>query len=403
MTLTDAAIKLLKPSEARYVRTDGQGLCLEVFPTGGKIWRYRYRLRGKPETVTVGRYPTVSLKEARERRNVFATDVSRGISPSTEKRMVGQAVGEQSTVREFGKRFVAEIVEKTRKDPTEPKAALERDIYPHIGNKPIRHIGVEDCRTVIWAKKKEGYDAAAAIVRGLLKQLLDYAVTLGALPANPVAAIPMKHIHQAKARERTLSPGEVRVFLQALRGKSIPPALGAALFLILLTLVRKSELLEATWEELDFAAGEWHIPAGHSKNGRPHVVYLSTQAIEQFQTLKYLAGGSSWVLPGRDGQSFMTHNALNRLLGRLIEAQEQLQPFTVHDLRRTGSTLLHEQGWSAEVVEKALNHTIGGVRGVYNRAEYAEKRREMLQHWGDWLANLADDGNVVMGRFGTTN
>jgi len=402
MTLTDAAIKALKPRESRYLVSDGRGLCLEVLATGTRIWRYRYRLRGKPETVTVGPYPVVTLKDARERRNELATAVSRGHSPATQKRMERRAVGEQSTVREFGKRFVAEVLKKTRKDSTEPEAALERDIYPHIGDKCIRQLTVEDCRTVIWAKKKAGYDAAAGIVRGLLKQLLDYAVTLGAMPGNPVLMIPMKHIHQSKARDRSLSPGEVRIFLQALSGESVPPASGAALFLILLTLVRKSELLQATWAEVDLVAGEWHIPAGHSKNGRPHVVYLASQAVEQFQTLKTLAVGSAWVLPGRDTSKSVAHNALNRALAELIKAKE-LVPFTVHDLRRTGSTLLHEQGWSAEVIEKALNHTITGVRGVYNKAEYAKQRREMLQHWGSWLANLATDGNVVIGNFALMN
>ncbi len=344
MNLTDAAIKALRPRDARYVVSDGQGLCLEMFPTGGKIWRYRYRTRGKPETVTLGRYPVVTLKDARERRNALATAVSRGDSPAAKKRAERRAVGDQSTVRDFGKRFVAEVLKKARKDTTEPEAALERDIYPHIGDKGIRQITIEDCRTVIWAKKKQGYDAAAGIVRGLLKQLLDYAVTLGALPGNPLAGIPMKHIHQSRPRERTLSPGELRVLLKALAGEAVPPALSAALHLILLTLVRKSELLRATWSEVDLEAREWQIPAGHSKNGRPHVVYLSTQAVARFEILKDLAGGSPQVLPGRGGRNVLTHNALNRTLSRVI-ALTELPGFTIHDLRRTGSTLLHEQGW----------------------------------------------------------
>ncbi len=144
--------------------------------------------------------------------------------------------------------------------------------------------------------------------------------------------------------------------------------------------------------------GEWNIPAENSKTEQPHTVYLSKQATKLFQELKALAGGSAWVMPGRSSLSKpFSHNAMNQAMGSITF---EIPPFTIHDLRRTGSTLLHEKGFAYDVIEKALNHKIGGVRGVYNRAEYAEQRRQMLQFWADYIDQLATENTVLTENFG---
>ncbi len=173
----------------------------------------------------------------------------------------------------------------------------------------------------------------------------------------------------------------------------------ASLHLILLTMVRKSELLLARWEHVDLEAAEWHIPVENSKTGKPHIVFLSHQAVELFKELQILAGGSKLVMPGRSSLTKpFAHNAINDALKVALQGQP-IPAFTVHDLRRTASTLLHENGWASDVVEKALNHTIGGVRGVYNRAEYADQRKAMLQFWADFIDVMMNSGRVVLGRF----
>jgi len=144
---------------------------------------------------------------------------------------------------------------------------------------------------------------------------------------------------------------------------------------------------------------EWRIPAEHSKTGKPHTVYLSRQAIVLCKELKALAGGSELVMPGRGSLTKpFAHNAINNAL-KVALAGQDIPAFTIHDLRRTASTLLHENGWASDVVEKALDHTIGGVRGVYNRAEYAPQRQEMLQFWADYIEQLMATGQVILGRF----
>ena len=319
-----------------------------------------------------------------------------GESLAKKKQQEKVAGAEDATVADFAERFFKDIQSRDRKNVTMPRRYLEKDILPHIGSKPIRDITAEDVRSVIWRKKEQGFDAAAGQVRGLLKRMFDYALTCGLIQANPVMALPMRHVYRAAARDRALTPNEIQQFLRAMQVSNIRRQFKIAFQLILMTLVRKSELMLAQWKDVHLDEGEWHIPVENSKTGKPHIVYLSTQAKTLFKELKPLASSSIWVLPGRGTLAKpFANNALNQALKVSLQGQE-IPAFTIHDLRRTASTLLHEQGWPSDVVEKALNHTIGGVRGVYNRAEYAEQRREMLQAWSDYIDGLAPSGNLVV-------
>jgi len=399
MALTDTALKALKPKDKPYTVADERGLYVEVFPTGGIVWRYRYRIGARREKLTLGKYPALTLKNARLKRDEAAQAAAMDKSPAQQKQLAKRAAAEATTVSEFGERFFLEMVNKDRADTTIPRRYFDKNIVPAIGAKPVRNVTTEDVRAIIWKKKDEGFDAAAGQVRGVLKRLFDYAMTAGLVSVNPVLALPMRHVHRAKSRERTLSPDEIRRFLCAVIESNIRRQFKLALHLILLTMVRKSELLLAKWEHVDFDAAEWHIPAEHSKTGKPHIVYLSRQSIEMFRELQALAGGSELVLPSRSSlvKPFAA-NALNDAL-KVSLAGQDIPAFTIHDLRRTASTLLHENGWPSDVVEKALNHTIGGVRGVYNRAEYEPQRREMLQFWADYIEQLLTTGKVILGRF----
>jgi integrase len=399
MPLTDTAIRALKPKAKRYSRTDERGLVLEVFPTGGMLWHYRYRLNGKQERVTLGRYPALSLKLARAERDKRETLVAQGQSPAVQKQLAKQGAAPDTTVADFGERFFRDVVAKDRRDLTIPRRYFDKSIVPAIGTKAVRDVTTEDVRAIIWKKKDEGFDAAAGNIRSVLKRLFDYAQTAGLVTTNPVLALPMRHVHKARARDRALSPDEIRAFLKAAFESNIRRQFKIGLHLILLTMVRKSELLLARWEHVDFEQAEWHIPAEHSKTGKPHIVFLSRQAVALFGELRALAGGSELVMPGRGSLTKpFAHNAINTALKTALQGQD-IPAFTIHDLRRTASTLLHENGWPSDVVEKALNHTIGGVRGVYNRAEYAPQRREMLQFWADTIEQLMSTGQVVLGRF----
>ena len=206
---------------------------------------------------------------------------------------------------------------------------------------------------------------------------------------NPVLSLPARYVFKPRPRTRALSPNEIRIYLHTLYQSNIRRQFKLALHLILLTLVRKSELLLSEWEHINFEGGEWEILKEHTKNGKPHIVYLSTQAAQLFRELKPLASGSKLVLPGRSSLAKpFSDDALNKALNGV---NFEIEQFTIHDMRRTASTLLHERDFSSDVIEKALNHTMGGVRGVYNKAEYAEQRKKMLQFWGDYIEGLASE------------
>jgi integrase len=360
-------------------------------------WRYRYRLNGKPEKATIGRYPDISLKKARDERDRMARLVVNGRSPAREKQLAKKALASDSKVRDFAERYYNEIVTKRLKDPRNIRRYLDKEVIPAFGNKSLRDVTAADIQAVVFRKRDNGREAAAAAIRNLIKRLFDYAIVCGAAQHNPALALPMRFITQARPRTRALSPNEIREYLQTIYRCNIRRQFKLALHLVLLTLTRKSELMLAKWEHLNFEAGEWEIPAENSKTRKPHVVYLSRQAGDLFHELKVLAGGSEWVLPGRSSlEKPFAHTALNQALAGI---NFNIEPFTIHDLRRTASTLLHEMGFPSDVIEKALNHTIGGVRGVYNRAEYGRQRKQMLQNWADFVEALATEQKVMLADF----
>jgi integrase len=393
MDLTDAAIKALKPRSIRYYVTDGRGLSLEIFPSGSMAWRFRYRLNGKPEKTALGRYPEMSLKAARHKRDEMASMVARGQSPAGQKRLAKVALASATTTREFGERYYKEVVLCSVKDPKNLRRWLDKEIYPVLGHKPLRDISAADVQTIVFRKRDNGSPASAAAIRNLIKRIFDYAIVCGVALTNPTLATPMRFVTKARPRTRALSPVEITAYIQTLYRSNIRRQFKLALHIILLTLVRKSELLFAKWQDVDFDSCEWQIPQENSKTGQSHIVYMSSQVVELFHELKVLAGDSEWVLPSRS--SLAQPFAKNSLNQALEGVNFPIDPFTIHDLRRTGSTRLHEQGFSSDVVEKALNHTIGGVRGVYNRAEYAEQRKEMLQVWADYVGTLATENRSL--------
>lgn len=402
MSLTETALKAMKPKERAYIVSDERGLYIEVFPTGGMVWRCRYQLNGKTEKLTLGKYPALTLKNARIKRDHALSTAALGHSPAKQKQLQKVAAADVTTVEEFTMKFFRDVQAKDRVDNRQVYRYFDNDILPYISKKPMKEVTTEDIRAIIWRKKDHGHDAAAGQLRGLLKKLCDYAVTCGLLNFNPVLALPMRHVHKAKSRDRALEPSEIRLFLNAVYASNIRTQFKVGLHLILLTMVRKSELLLARWKDVHLAEAEWHIPAENSKTGKSHVVYLSRQAIALFKELQILAGGSDLVMPGRGSLTKpFAHNAINTALKVALQGQD-IPAFTIHDLRRTASTLLHENGWASDVVEKALNHVIGGVRGVYNRAEYSAQRIEMLQFWADFIEKLVSDKNVILGRFNKT-
>lgn len=397
---TDREIQNFKPQEKRYSVKDklNNGLFIEVKESGVKSWHYRYTFNGKQERLVIGRYPDLSLKDARQVRDESASMVAKGISPKQEKENKKTGKSEVLLFKTYGECYLVDVIAQDRKNTYNMALYLNNDIYPFIGDIPLNMISTDDVRRVIWRKKEQGYDASANQVRGLLKRMFDYAVTLGMVTFNPVLAIPTRHVFKSKSRDRYLSKTEIKVFYTALLNSRIYRPRKLGILLSLLTLLRKSELLKAKWEHINFESRIWLIPEtkadSKTGNSREMVVYMSDQIIEILKELKTIAGNEPYVFVGRKSGTHISHNAFNESQKNALKLTD-LADFTIHDLRRTASTHLNEQGFNRDAIEKCLNHSAFGVRAVYNKAEYAEEREKMLQKWSDFVFSVIYESNVI--------
>jgi integrase len=397
MPLTDAQIRVLRPRAVRFLVTDGRGLSLDVLPSGVKSWMYRYRQDGACGKVLLGRYPDLTLKAARSKRDELAAQVVAGRSPAKEKKARREARGGNPTVREFGERYYREQVVRNRKNPADVHRYLEREIYPAFGNKELKEVTALDVQALVYRKRDNGREAAAIMIRQVIKLLFDYAVHSQLATMNPATMVATRYIGRARKRSRVMNAKEIRLYLRTIYQSNIRRQFKLALHILLLTLKRKSELLLARWEHIDLERGEWLIPAENAKAAKPTIVYLSTQVIEMFRELRKLAGASDLVMPGRSSiRRPFAANALNKALEGLTF---DMDPVTVHDLRRTAATMLTEHGFDKDVIEKALSHERQGIRAVYVLAEYAEQRKRMLQWWADYVDGVVNGSNVLVGKF----
>ncbi len=384
-SLSVAKIRGLEPQAKRFEVSDGRGLALEVSPSGLMAWRWRYMLRGRPSKINLGRFPHLSLADARQRRDVLLAAVREGRSPAEQRRLENQSQG--MTIERFAELWLTRQVSRKREDLKPIRRYLARDVYPVIGKKPLASVEKKDFREIIEAKLDAERPQAALALRNIFKRIWDYAVECEITDKSSDVMIPKaKYVAEISKRSRALKEAEIRLFLGALKTAKLKPELKDALLLILLTLVRKSELRLARWVEFDLERAEWALPEEHSKMDTALVIPLSRQAVEALRRQRQRYPAASVVFPMHGAlHTPFAPSTLNRALKRI---PVKIEHFTVHDLRRTAATNLAEKEFNEAWIEKALNHNKKGVAGIYNRAQYAAQRHTMLQAWADWLDEL---------------
>lgn len=391
--LTDAGIKALKPKDKLYKVADRDGMYVAVNPSGAVVFRYDYRLNGRRETLTLGRYGAAGLSLARAREQLIDAQraIAEGRSPAREKQREKRRIKEAKSFGEFGERWLQEarMADSTR---AMRRSIYERDILPTFRNRLLTEISPDDLRAMCAKVKGRGAPATAVHVRDIVKLVYAFAILHGEKVANPADEVGPASIATFVPKDRSLSPAEIRVMLGQLEHVPTLPTIRLGMKLFLLTMVRKSELQDATWDEVDFENAVWSIPKERMKRSKAHNVYLAQQAIDILIALKTCAGNSKYLLPSRyDADAPMSRATFNRITTAVVVRAKKeglpLEPFTVHDLRRTGSTLLNELGFNSDWIEKCLAHEDGrSSRGIYNKAEYEHQRRHMMQEW----ANLVD-------------
>ncbi|WP_372784580.1 tyrosine-type recombinase/integrase [Phenylobacterium sp.] len=389
--LTDAALQNLRPRSKIYKMTDRDGMYVVVATSGAITFRYDYRMHGRRETLTIGRYGRtgISLKLAREKCLDARRLVEQGVSPAHEKQRDKRRLLEAKSFGEFAEKWFkdAPMADSTR---AMRRSVFDRDLTP-FKSRLLKEIEPGDLRAMCAKVVDRGAPATALHVRDIVKQVYGFAILHGEKIANPADEVGPASIARFVIRDRALTPAEIRLAFGQLEQIPTLPTIRLGLKIILLTMVRKSELMDAVWDEVDFEKAVWSIPAARMKRSKAHNVYLSRQSLDIFIALKTCAGNSRYVLPSRyDADAPMSRATFNRITtamaARAQEAGLPLEPFTVHDLRRTGSTLLNEVGFNGDWIEKCLAHESGrSSRGVYNKAEYEQQRRHMLQEWADMV------------------
>ena len=254
MALSDTKLRTLAPRNRPWQLADHDGLVIEVLPTGRKIWRFRYRFDNKSQKITLGEYPAFSLAEARLWREKCRSMVAHGINPAQKKQEEKLKQKDPTTVKTFAKRWLTDIVEKSNRDPRNITRVIEKDIIPIIGKLELEELTTAHIQVVLDRIKQRGSDHVALLTRNVLKRMLAYAISRGIIFNNPAAAIEARYIAQATSRDVALTAEEIGILLRGIYTSNMNRRHKLALHLLLICMVRKSEMIEATWSEVNFNA-----------------------------------------------------------------------------------------------------------------------------------------------------
>lgn len=387
--LTDLQVSKAKPGEKPKSLFDGGGLYLLITPQGGKLWRFKYRFGGKEKLLSLGKYPDISLAEARNKRHEARNKVANGIDPGEVKKAQKAAQTEQETTFEVVARewFNQKKAEWVSTHAVMVMSRLEKYTFPAIGNCPISEIKAPEVLKMIKAIEAQGTIETAYRTKVIIGQVFRYAVVTGRAEGDPTGALrgalaSRKPKHHASITD----PKEAAMLLNAIDAYQGTFHVKQALRLAPLVFVRPGELRKAEWTEIDLENAEWNIPAEKMKMKQPHLVPLSQQAVAIIEELQKVTGGGKYLFPGRASKP-MSENGVNAALRYLGYDKETM---TGHGFRAMARTILDEVlHVRPDFIEHQLAHAVKDPLGrAYNRTSFLPERREMMQQWADYLDNL---------------
>jgi integrase len=390
MALTDVAVRNAKSRDKLYRLFDERGMYLEVSTTGGKWWRLKYRFGGKEKRLSLGVYPDVSLRDARNRRDEARKLLANGIDPSIERKVQKAATVEraansfEAVAREW---FARQAPGWAASHADKIMGRLEKDVFPWLGGRAIAEIKAPEVLTVLRRVEARGALDTAHRVHQNCGQVLRYAVATGRAERDVSSDLrgalpPAQHTHFASVTE----PPEVASLLRALDGFQGTFVVQCALRLAPLLFVRPGELRTAEWGQFDLDRAQWRYTV--SKTKTEHLVPLATQAVAILRELYALTGQRKHVFPGRDVKKPMSGAAINAALRRMgFDTKTEI---TGHGFRAMARTILHEQlRFPGEVIEHQLAHKVPDALGTaYNRTKFIDDRIAMMQQWADYLDKL---------------
>lgn len=396
MALTDAKVKNAKSKEKQYKIYDGDGLFLLVNPNGKKGWRFKYRLDGKEKLISLGRYPDVSLRKARQRRDIAREQVADGINPSEVRKAKKEAAEADDNTfevvaREWHNKFSHT---KTKGHAHTTLRRLESNVFPWIGSVPIAKVKPPQFLEVLRRIESRGALETAHRVRSICGQVFRYAIATGRAERDVAADLrgavpPTKKNHLAAIT----NPEKVGHLLRAIDGFEGSLIVKCAFRLAPLVFVRPGELRHAEWSEIDLRTAEWNIPAEKMKMKEAHLVPLSSQSLNILEELKSLTGQGRYLFPSaRSTARPMSDNAILAALRRMGYEKEEM---TGHGFRAMARTLLDEVlKFRPDIIELQLAHAVKDPNGrAYNRTKHLDERKKMMQEWANFLEKLKNKTN----------
>jgi integrase len=392
--LTETAIRAARATEKPVKLFDAGGLYMLINPNGARWWRLKYRIEGREKLISLGTYPEITLKKARERRDESRRLIADGVDPSAKRQATKAA---QSDSFEAIAREYFEVKRKALADSTFQKRVkrFEDYLFPFLGKKPITTITAPELLMALKRVESRGAHETAHRLRSETGQIFRYAIVTGRAERDVSADLrgaltPVVVTNHAAITD----PARIGELLRAIDGYRGQPATECAIKLAPLVFVRPGELRKAEWPEFDLDNAEWRIPGKRMKMKEQHIVPLSRQAVELLRQLQPITGERKYVFPAvTNSDRSLSENTLNASLRRLGFTGDEM---TAHGFRSMASTCLNEQGWPPDVIELQLAHAERDeVRGAYNKAQRLPERRKMMQAWADYLDGLRAGSNVV--------
>ncbi|MGF6370595.1 integrase [Paraburkholderia sp. RAU6.4a] len=374
--LTESEIRALEPRATRYCVADGNGLVIEVMTTGTKVWRFRYTLNGKRQPLaTIGDYRMISLRVARAKAQKYAALVAQGISPVATARRDRGAESKADVLREAAELYLATtLAGKSDEYRRTTRRALDKDVLPAIGNKPIGAVTADDVVAICERIKSRGSPKMALHTRNVVKRLYAYLIARQLATSNPAEVVPARSIATFDSRTRVLSGAEIGVMLRTIDTSNIRRPLKLALHLLVLTMARKADLVESTWAEFDLDDALWTIPAARLNAREDRVVRLPRQAVALLRELQRGRTSETFVFPSVRGDdrpiAKSTLNQAVKALGLDVEH------FVLHDFRRTASSHLRDMEQQTAA---------GGDIAKREATDEAAWQGRMLQSWADFV------------------
>lgn len=391
MKLNDRQIKNAKPAEKPFKLNDGKGLYLYINTSGGKLWRFDFSYNGKRKTLSIGKYPTVSLVEARQAAENARRLLVSGQDPSEAKQQEKRErqAAALNTFEAIARRWHSDnLIRWKENHAARVLRYFETDVFPVIGAMSIQEIRVSDIKAVIDGVMMRGVNNTAEKIREWTGAIFDYAVMLEVVETNPAYSL-RKYIPAKQTDHRPALPREeLTEFFRRLILAEIEPQNRIALILNMLTFLRSTELRGGQWNEIDFDAAIWTVPARRMKHEKtapkpPHAVPLADWTLELLAELKELTGNTSFLFPSRTKTDGFISDAT---ISRIIERMGYKGRVTPHGFRSLASSVLNEQGFNPDAIERQLAHIENNkIRAAYNRADYLNERKEFMQWYSDFL------------------